>query len=253
MKEVREFKLLATVENPELNLLWSTLGEVWSNQFIAELLISGVLRWENMLKLRPLSTDTIEDRRIRILAKINEQIPYTYRRMIQILNALCGEGLYDVDLDHNTYQLSILINPDITGNIDRISKTLYPIIPANLSLYLAMQMYQAWKIKHPADSLQIVDAHHIVWNLGEIQRAYWDGEFNLDSEIRLNAIRPDTNYRESQQHTAQFQIYIDARQTNCQQYNLLDGSFCFDGSHIWRGEIQKSAIGNGCTIGGEYV
>ena len=249
----KEFKAIANAENPELNLVWRRVWQLFLNTFVYNIDEVGAKRWESMLKLRPKATDTLEQRRQRILVKINSMLPYTYRRMLQILNALCGEGLYDVDLKYNQYLLNILVNPDITNNINQIGKTLRPIIPANLALYVAMGIYQTWVIDHAPKSVQVVNARHVYWNLGDLQRAYWDGEFTLDASIRLNAIRPDSNYRESQQHTAEFQLCVDAKQTNCQPNNLLDGSFCLDGSHIWQGETQKSAISNACTIGGEYV
>lgn len=133
MSEVREFKWLATVENPELILLWDTLGEVMSNQFIADLLISGAKRWETMLKIRAKDTDTIEVRRSRILAKINEDIPYTHRSLEQKLTAICGQDMSTVDIDHDKYALSVKLDLSVMQNITTVDKLLQVIVPANMT------------------------------------------------------------------------------------------------------------------------
>lgn len=133
MKEVREFKWIATVENPELLLLWGTLGEVLSNQFIADLLVSGAERWETILKIRAKDTDTMEIRRARILAKINEDIPYTHRSLEQKLTAIYGENMTTVDIDYSRYAVSVTLDLSMMPNITTVDRLLQVIIPANLT------------------------------------------------------------------------------------------------------------------------
>lgn len=134
MKEVREFKWLATVENPELILLWEKLGEVRSNQFIADLLINGAARWEKMLKLRPKNTDGIEARRERILAKINAQIPFTHRQLENMLNATYGTKRTKVAIDYNHYSLWVDVLAGVLTRTLEMRKFLRPIVPANMTI-----------------------------------------------------------------------------------------------------------------------
>lgn len=134
MKEVREFKWLATVENPELILLWEKLGEVRSNQFIADLLINGAARWEKMLKLRPKNTDGIEARRERILAKINAQIPFTHRQLENMLNATYGTKRTKVAIDYNHYSLWVDVLAGVLTRTLEMRKFLRLIVPANMTI-----------------------------------------------------------------------------------------------------------------------
>lgn len=134
MKEVREFKWLATVENPELVLLWEKLGEVRSNQFIADLLVNGAARWEKMLKLRPKSSDGIEVRRERILAKINAQIPFTHRQLENMLNATYGTKRTKVAIDYNHYSLWVDVLASVLTRTLEMRKFLRPIVPANMTI-----------------------------------------------------------------------------------------------------------------------
>lgn len=137
MKEVREFKWLATVENPELVLLWEKLGEVRSNQFIADLLINGAARWEKMLKLRPKNTDGIEVRRERILAKINAQIPFTHRQLENMLNATYGTNRTKVAIDYNHYSLWVDVLASVLTRTLEMRKFLRPIVPANMTISIS--------------------------------------------------------------------------------------------------------------------
>lgn len=133
MKEVREFKWLATVENPELLSLWSALGEVMSNQFIYDLLAGSAKRWEDMLGIRAKDTDSIEVRRKKILAKINEQIPYTHRTLEQKLATICGPDMAQVEIDYNRYMLSVNLDLSVMENTTEVDKLLQAIVPANLT------------------------------------------------------------------------------------------------------------------------
>lgn len=132
MKEVREFKWLAAVENPELLALWSSAEEVWSNQFIDGLLTEGVKRWEDMLGIRAKDTDTMAMRRRKILAKINEQLPYTHRTLAQKLAAICGPDMARVEIDYNRYMLNINLDLSVMENTAEIDRLLQAIAPANL-------------------------------------------------------------------------------------------------------------------------
>ena len=134
MKEVREFKWLATVENPELVLLWEKLGEVRSNQFIADLLVNGATRWEKMLKLRPKSSDGIEARRERILAKINAQIPFTHRQLENMLNATYGTNRTKVAINYERYSLWVDVLASVLTRTLEMRKFLRPIVPANMTI-----------------------------------------------------------------------------------------------------------------------
>lgn len=134
MKEVREFKLLAEVENPELILLWDALDEVWGNQFIVDLLINGAERWEKMLKLHPKDTDTIQTRRERILVKINAQIPYTHRQLESMLSATYGSGETRVTINYNVYELWVDVLASVLTRTGELRAFLRPIVPANLTI-----------------------------------------------------------------------------------------------------------------------
>ena len=72
---VREFQALAQAGDIEADALWEGTAEMTANQFVDTLNLYGVKRWEGMLGIKPLGTDTLEDRRFRIKAWMNHSLP----------------------------------------------------------------------------------------------------------------------------------------------------------------------------------
>ncbi|MBQ7232820.1 MAG: DUF2313 domain-containing protein [Bacillales bacterium] len=107
LRDVREFKEITNTENPEFNLSWKSIQDVFDDQFIMQSTVNGVKRWEKILGIYPKESDTLEIRKFRILALLNRHLPYTHRTLIQMLNTMFGEGNFEVILNYNEYELSI--------------------------------------------------------------------------------------------------------------------------------------------------
>ena len=129
----KEFKVLAAAENPEFNLLWGGAWKWLANTFVLDIDEDGAARWEAMLHLRPLPEDTLADRRMRILLAINAIIPYTIRRLQQLLDAGYGEG-NAVASTNTDYELWIDINNSIIFSTVAMRIMLRAIVPANLTI-----------------------------------------------------------------------------------------------------------------------
>lgn len=135
LSNAKEFQAIAAAENPELEKIWLALWKWMLNTFVTDIDEAGASRWEAMLKIRPLVSDTLEARRTVILAKINTVLPYTYRRLQQILDTLCGAGTYEILLDHVKCEFGLRTLPGAKG-IEKIIGILRPILPANLSMFM---------------------------------------------------------------------------------------------------------------------
>lgn len=142
MKEVAEFKSLATAENPELTELWTELDNVMADQFIDTLSENGVKRWEKMMHIKPLDTDNLDLRKFRIKARYNEQLPYTMATLITQLERLCGEGGYFVSLVG--YELTVKIDLGVKKKYDEVQKMLNRICPCNVLIDLSL-LYNTWE------------------------------------------------------------------------------------------------------------
>ncbi|MFQ7027103.1 MAG: putative phage tail protein [Acutalibacteraceae bacterium] len=80
LKDVREIKALINTENSEMNLLSAALALYLNNTFVDSADEYGIGRWESILHILPKLTDTLDERRFRVLSRINEQLPLHYVR-----------------------------------------------------------------------------------------------------------------------------------------------------------------------------
>lgn len=129
----KEFKALAAAENPEYAVLWDALWKWFANTFVVDIDEDGAARWESMLGLHKLPEDTLQDRRMRILIAINAVIPYTIRRLQQILDAGYGEGMA-VASTNTDYELWVDVDNSIIFSTVPMRIMLRAIVPANLSI-----------------------------------------------------------------------------------------------------------------------
>lgn len=133
---IREFQAIATAEDPELTDLWTEIEHAYSDQYVADATENGVERYESILEIVPKATDTLDERKFRIQAKYNEQLPYTYRAMLQRLDTLCGADGYTVALDVPGHKVTVRIRIIAQSNIDAVDEMLESIVPMNMILDL---------------------------------------------------------------------------------------------------------------------
>lgn len=226
-----EFKTLATIENIEFNTFWGRFWQLMANTFVYDANIIGIKRWEEMLSIFPTADETLDERRAAILAKLNATLPYTERRLQEMLNANYGEGAFTVKLDYNKYE--IYLDSSISGYpyCAKAVKFTHVIIPANLVLYLMFICSQKWEIKHKAEIMGYVNGEHIFWNLGTSSKTYWNGEYRWDKTIRWDGKDPSEAYREHQAHKAE--VYRLIAVTQDRPYYIGDGNTWETTNNTW--------------------
>ena len=134
MRQTKEFQQIAEAENPDLNTLFQSADDVFSDEFIESLTANGCSRWEKILKLNPLITDTLATRRKRILVKINTIIPYTHRSFQNILNAIYGANNAKINLNYNAYEFWLDLAAGLLPRSAELRSLSREIIPANLTI-----------------------------------------------------------------------------------------------------------------------
>ena len=70
IKDIREFKVLAEAQDNSLSLIYDALENIMDDQFIETAKNYGVARLEKIVKIKPKDTDTIEERKFKLLAKV---------------------------------------------------------------------------------------------------------------------------------------------------------------------------------------
>lgn len=147
IKDVKEFNEIAKTENPEITLLWENIQNVFDDQFVKYATENGVKRWEKILEIIPKANHTLEDRKFVILAKLNEKLPYTIRVLHQMLAQLCGKDGYELTLNHNIYELNILVELKSKNMVEAVEDLFRRILPANLGFTVKIRYNQHMTLK----------------------------------------------------------------------------------------------------------
>ena len=132
MQEYSEMQRIMYTEQDQIDHLWSAADMAFADQFIDTMFEYGLSRWEKMLNINPRSTDTIHSRRIAVKMKLNNNIPYTMKALLQKLEAISDGLPFKVDLLNDEYLLKIFTEWDVHGQIDNLKDLLELVIPANL-------------------------------------------------------------------------------------------------------------------------
>ena len=127
-----EFPLLCDTEQPEIDRLRDAADAVLDAQFISTAGETAIARYEKIFKITPMDTDTLDERRFRVLAKINAQLPFSVRRLRQQLATLCGDDGYKLELDGDRYTLTIKVALTAKRNQQAVEELLADIVPANM-------------------------------------------------------------------------------------------------------------------------
>ena len=135
----KEFKTLAAVEDAEFRTLWDLTWQWFLNTFVYEFDTAGAQRWESMLHITPPAGSSMEDRRAAILRRINTQLPYTLRRLQEILNAEYGESMA-IASTNTDYELWLDIDNHIMLQVNGLRVLVQSIIPANLTINVGQTM-----------------------------------------------------------------------------------------------------------------
>lgn len=139
LANAKEFKQIAQLENNEFKFVWQAVCKWFLNTFVYDTDLQGIKRWEDMLKIIPPKEATLADRRNLVLMRINTMLPYTIRRLEQILNAVYGDDFATVSTNKN-YELWVDIDNRIILKTMGMRTLLRAIIPANLIIKILQEL-----------------------------------------------------------------------------------------------------------------
>ena len=133
LRDVEENKSILTKgDQPAVSKLWDGIDDILNDIFVLTATENGIERWEKLLNLTAFDTDTLDYRRMRVMTKLNDSIPYTYKGLKEKLNVMCGEGNYLLIPSFNEYGLEIVVSLPLSGQADELDYMLSYMIPANI-------------------------------------------------------------------------------------------------------------------------
>ena len=136
MQEYFEMRQVMESEQPEFDLAWGNAENALADQFILDATEYGVKRWETMLNVTPKDTDTLDERKFRILTKLNQELPYTMTKLKEALTTLCGADGYSINLQAASYHIEVKLAVGNKNNYQEVVDLLTKMIPANLTQFV---------------------------------------------------------------------------------------------------------------------
>lgn len=138
IQQYKEIKTIMDAEQFTIEVMWNDTENVFADQFVQDATENGVSRYEKILGITPKGTYTLEERKFNILARMNEQLPYTMKQLHNSLASLVGEDGYTLKLDANSYKLTVKLALSNENNIEAVEQLLYKMLPANIKSVVAM-------------------------------------------------------------------------------------------------------------------
>lgn len=129
-----EFREIGNTVDSQFNGIFNSEKRLYDNSFISTLDDYGCTRWEKMLHLVKRDSDSIEDRRLRILTKFLNKLPYTEKRLHEMLESLCGKDGYHLEVNITEECVRVKIELGRKNQFSAVKKMLEEIIPLNLWL-----------------------------------------------------------------------------------------------------------------------
>lgn len=124
---------LIKVENDIWNNLYLLLNKAKNNQFIAYADEDGIYAYEQLFQIvADPETETLEERRFRLLNRIQTLSYYTMIYLRQKLNSLFGENNYEVEMNYLNYTLYVKSNASNSFIYKESIATINKIKPANI-------------------------------------------------------------------------------------------------------------------------
>lgn len=133
LSNVLEFKELFNSEDIELENLRAGIDSILKEVIVNTAESYGLERYEKIFNITNISPN-IDTRRINILLKMNNNVPPTYKWLLNKLNELVGEGNYKITPDFNNYKLRIDFLLKYTEAGEIIKQELKRKMPANIEL-----------------------------------------------------------------------------------------------------------------------
>lgn len=130
--ELREINLLSNTLQLKVDDVNNKLDDILNNQFVQDANEDGIKKYEEMLGIVNKPGETLDDRRFKLKAKINEQLPYTYTMLKNNLATLCGSDGYTIELWPEQYKIAVMVELKSKNNFNEVKSMLGRILPCNL-------------------------------------------------------------------------------------------------------------------------
>lgn len=138
---IKEIQIANKIIEPWLEKLTKDIEEVDEDILITTATERGIARREKILGITPQATDSLEDRRYRVLVKWYDTYPYTENNLRERLDALVGAGNYTLTITPTKCTCKLALARKLQYNA--VGTMLEKVVPLHIVLDIQI-MYNTW-------------------------------------------------------------------------------------------------------------
>ena len=132
IQEIKEYIRLSAGVDAKLTAVWGEIERITKNMYLDTMDEDTCLMWEKILNITANPLDSLDDRRGRIKGYFASNLPYTEKKIREVLQSMCGEGGYDLVIDTKTGMVDIFIMLSNTRLIDNTYDVIRKMAPADM-------------------------------------------------------------------------------------------------------------------------
>lgn len=135
-KGVKETDEILSSEQKLIDLFLSDELTIYKNTFIMTADEEGIRMYEELLDILPdPAVESLQFRRERVINRLCLRYPFTWPYLVYyILDSFLGAGKYDVNINYNSYTLTLITHIGERNKIEELMITIYKIVPCNIIL-----------------------------------------------------------------------------------------------------------------------
>ena len=144
---MKEFQQIRKAYNKELYLYWLELKKLLDDMHLDTMSEDECAYWEKLIGLKPAGNETLDDRRRAIKGRLTSSRPYDERRFNEVLTTICGEGLYELEIDKENKQLSVGVRLAAVADLGYIYNLMRDMAPADMvvTVYMAFNRWSRFQ------------------------------------------------------------------------------------------------------------
>jgi hypothetical protein len=138
-----EFEVLQTIQDKWTQKIVDAVESLEDNIFILTSDVDGVKRREGILDITPLDTDTLDERRYRILLQWYDTFPYTEYDLRDRLSRLCPNGDYILNIDLDLQKIEVRLGLSNKKNYAEMLALINELVPLQIIISATIK-YNTW-------------------------------------------------------------------------------------------------------------
>lgn len=141
---ILEFQEIGIAGDIEIDRIWEVLAQELRNCFLDSLDEGECAARERTLSIMPLPGETLEARKRRLRGYYASGLPYTEKKLEEVLAALCGENGYELSVLRDQYRVEVRLKLAAAGLRENVTELARKMIPANMELRVSV-LFNRWE------------------------------------------------------------------------------------------------------------